>query len=399
MSKELRALLAKLDSAKTEVRSLLNLDKTADAKVKMEEVRSLQERIDIQKELEVEERGGLGNGGRHRAGEETPDLESREDVELEQEYQGIFLRGLRRKGITADMRSVIAEYEKRTVLNEGQTDPAIPDGDLSILVPKDVQTQINEVIRSLDDLSQYVSVEQVTALSGSRVLEAYGTMTPFQELSEYDPMEEHDSPKFRPVEYKLKDRGGFLPLTSNLLQDSDQALLRYITRWIGRKSVVTRNTLITQLLSTWTKKALTNVDAVKKVLNVDLDPAISATAIILTNQDGYNWLDEQKDSNGRYLLTDDLTQAGRKLFKGRPVSVVANRYLPSVGSSSVKAPLIMGDLKQAIALFSRQFYELASTTEGGDAWRRRTTELRTVIRDDIQKWDAEAAIYGELTLS
>ncbi|MNC76277.1 hypothetical protein D3C75_1279640 [compost metagenome] len=59
----------------------------------------------------------------------------------------------------------------------------------------------------------------------------------------------------------------------------------------------------------------------------------------------------------------------------------------------------MGDLKQAIALFSRQFYELASTTEGGDAWRRRTTELRTVIRDDIQKWDAEAAIYGELTLS
>lgn len=399
MTKELRALLAKLDTMKTEVRSLLNEDKTADAKSKMDEVRALQAKIDIQKELEDEERDGLGAGGRYRAGEEEPDLESREDVELEKEYQGIFLRGLRRKGITADMRSVIVEYERRTVLNEGQTDPAIPDGDLSILVPKDVQTRINTVTRSLDDLSKYVNVVSVNALSGSRVLEAYGTMTPFQELNEYEPVEEHDGPKFLPVEYKLKDRGGFLPLTANLLQDTDQNLLAYITKWIGQKAVVTRNTLITQLLATLPKVALANVDAVKKVINVTLDPAISASAVILTNQDGYNWLDEQKDGNGKYMLTDDLTQVGRKMFKGRPVAVVANRYLPSSGTTTVKAPLIIGDLTQAIALFSRQFYELASTTEGGDAWRRRTTELRTVIRDDIQKWDVGAAIYGELTLS
>ncbi|WP_284646764.1 phage major capsid protein [Paenibacillus silviterrae] len=77
------------------------------------------------------------------------------------------------------------------------------------------------------------------------------------------------------------------------------------------------------------KTALTNFDSIKTVLNVTLDPAISANSIMLTNQDGYDWMDKQKDSTGKYLLTDDITQPGRKLFKGKPVAVVSNRHMPS----------------------------------------------------------------------
>lgn len=395
MTKELRELLQDLENKKKEVRSFLAQDKTKEAKDMMDEIRSLQAKVDIQRELEDDEYRSMEGRG---VDPEKGGLESREDSELEKEYTGIFLRGLRRKGITADMRSVIAEYERRTVLNEGQTDPAIPDGDLSILVPKDVQTRINQIIRSLDDLSVYVNVENVTTLSGSRVLEAYGSMTPFHELNEYDPLEEIDGPKFRNVDYKLKDRGGFLPITNNLLQDTDQNLLDYISKWIGKKAVVTRNTLITDLLKTMTKTKLDDMDDVRHVLNVTLDPAISQTATILTNQDGFDWLDTQKDNTGRYLLTDDITQPGRKMFKGRPVVVVSNRYLPSDTTGGL-APVIMGDLKEAVTLFSRKFYELASTTEGGDAWRRRTTELRAIIRDDIKFWDNEAVIYGQLSIA
>nr|WP_249436166.1 phage major capsid protein [Paenibacillus sp. Marseille-Q4541] len=389
----------KINSRSTEARSLLSQDKLDEAEAITNEVRSLKKRFDLEVQLDDEERSGLGAGGAEQAGNHANSLESREDVELESEYRGIFLRGLRRQSISEDMRSVIKEYERRTVQNEGQTNPAIPDGDLSILVPKDVQTGIHKVIRSLDDLSQYVTVENVSALSGSRVLESYSTMTPFAVMAEYAPVPEIDGPKFRPIDYKLQDRGGFLPITNNLLQDTDQNLLSYITSWLGRKKVVTDNTLITSLMATWTKTALANVDAIKKTLNVTLDPAISQSSAIYTNQDGYNWMDEQKDSNGRYLLTDDISQPGRKLFRGRPVVVIANRYLPSEGSATIKAPMFIGDLKQAIILFNRQFFELDSTTEGGDAWRRRTTELRAVIRNDIQKWDNESLIYGQITLT
>jgi HK97 family phage major capsid protein len=98
-------------------------------------------------------------------------------------------------------------------------------------------------------------------------------------------------------------------------------------------------------------------------------------------------------------LQDDITQPGKKLFKGRPIVVVSNRVLPSTGTTTVKAPFIVGNFKELMVLFTRGVYELASTTTGGDAWRRDATELRIITRDDCVKWDSEAAVYGQITIS
>lgn len=395
MTKELRAMLQKLDTAKQEVRTMLSEDKTTEAKEKMAEVRTLQEKVDLQRELEEGEARGLGG----RELNDDGNIEERDEKELESEYRGIFLSGLRRRPISLEMRSVITEYERRAVMNEGGTNPAIPDGDSSLLVPKDVKTAVNAIIRTLNDLTQYVRVEGTTALSGSRVLEKDEDMVPFALVDEYGALQETDNPKFVPVSYAVKKRGGFLPLTNDLLKDTDQNLVGYVTRWIGKKSVVTRNKLIIDLLKAMAPKDLANLKALQKVLNVDLDPAISASAILLTNQDGYNWMDEQVDANGKGLLTEDITQPGRKLFKGRPIAVVSNKHVPSITGATPKAPIWVGNLQELIVLFSREFYELASTKEGGDAWRRDTTEMRTIIRDDIKMWDTGAAVYGQLTLS
>ncbi|WP_340395289.1 phage major capsid protein [Paenibacillus sp. FSL E2-0177] len=396
MNKELRDLLAKLEQRKVEVRSFLAQDKTKDAEDLMNEVRSLQSKVKMLQEIESEERDNLG-GGEELGGRAT-DMEKREDAELEKEYQGIFLRGLRRQGVTADMRSVVKEYERRAVMSEGETNPAIPAGDSHLLVPKDIQTQIFTFMRSLDDLSQYVDVINVNTLSGTRVMEKIQTMIPFPVIDEYAPILETDNPSFQDISYKVRKRGGVLPLTNELLADSDQNLIAYITDWIGRKAVVTRNTLITTLANTLPKVQLASFGDVKRVLNVDLDPAISQTSVIMTNQDGYNWLDQLVDSQGRPLLQPDITSPTGMVYKGRRIVVVANRYLPSDAVNG-KAPIIIGNLKQLIKLFSRKFFELASTKEGGDAWRRDTTEFRTIMRDDIKIWDPGAAIFGQLDIS
>jgi len=392
MTKELRALLQKLDNAKQEARSLLMEDKTDEAKKMLAEVRSLQEKVDMQKELDEVENRDFG-GREHREGGQG---EERDMKELEAEYRSIFLQGIRRKRITEEQRSVIRDYEKRAVMNEGGTNPAIPDGDSGIVVPQDIQTRINELMRDWNDLSQYVTVENVTTLSGSRVLETDADMTPFADVDEYGNIQETDNPKFTPISYKVKKRAGYLPLTNELLQDNDANLLGYVTNWIARKAAHTRNTHILALLKTLTPKALADLKAINSVLNVDLDPAISRSSVILTNQDGFNWLDNQVDGMGRPILMDDFTQPGRKLFKGRPIAVVSNRNLPSDGTN---APLVIGNLKQFMVLFNRQFFELASTREGGDAWRRDTTELRTIMRDDYVKWDAKAAVFGQLDIT
>lgn len=391
MTKDLRQMLQNLEDMKQEVRSLMGEDKVDEAEKRMEDVRALQKKIELQRQLEEEERNTFGIGGSNPVDGGT---EAKEDTELEKEYRQVFLKAVRRRNVSAEERSIIDEYEKRVMHGGGASGQ--PDGDSSLIVPQDIQTRINEVRRQFVDLSQYVTVESVTTLSGSRVIEADAEYTPFQEVEEYGEIPDMDNPKFTPVTYSVKKRGGILPITNELLADSDQNVINYVSNWIGRKAVATHNHLIVTQLNTLSKVDFADLKDVNTAINVTLDPAIALSSIILTNQDGFNWLDNQVDGMGRPVLQEDITQPGRKLFKGKQVVVVNNRQLPTADD---KAPFIVGDLKQLIVLFSRMFYELASTKEGGDAFKRDTTDLRAIMRDDIKTWDGEAAVYGQINLT
>lgn len=394
MTKEMRALLQELEGKKAQVRALLAEDKVTEAEKIMEEVRALQKKIDLQKEIEAMEDFG---------GDDSGQQINNVGKDLNAEYKRVFLKGLRRQRLTTDDQSIIAEYYRTVgirgeVMHQG-TDPNNPAaGDVGVIVPQDIQTSINEIQRQLNDLSQYVTVETVNTLSGSRVLEADNVMLPLQVVNEYGPLQKMDNPQFVPIQYQLVKRAGYLPLTNELLADSDQNILNYVANWVARKYVVTKNMLIVGMIQGLQPVQLQSFDDIKQVLNVTLDPAISLNAVIITNQDGYHWMDTQVDNDGRYLLTDDITQPGRKLFKGRPVVVVSNRHLPTIQGPPDLAPVFIGNGKQFAVLFTRGLYELASTREGGDAWRRDTTELRVITRDDLVGWDLAAGVYGQIPI-
>lgn len=394
MNRELRDLQTQLAAAEQEARLAIGEGDVTKAESKMDEVRSLRKRIAMLEELDAQARAEA------RPSQSAGEVRDRQ--ELESQYTKAFVKALARKRMTADDLDVINSYHKeyRAAMHSGgvETDP---DGDTSLLVPEDVQTRINTIMRSLDDLSQVIRFERVTRASGSRVLEKDEDMTPLQVVEEYGEIPEMDNPKFVGIKYTLAKRAGFLPLTNELLADSDQNILAYVSDWCARKIVVTRNHLIISLLSTLTPKTLADVTAIKRVLNVDLDPAISRGAVLLTNQDGFNWLDEQVDQQGRDLLQPDPTQPTRKLFKGRPIEVVSNKTLPStvLPDESIMAPLFIGNLKQLAVLFTTGRAELASTKVGGEAWRRDSTEMRLISRDDVKKWDENAAVFGHLAIS
>lgn len=384
MSKELRELLAKLEGKKEEVRSLMGEDKVAEAEQMMEEVRSLQKKIDLQRSLDEAETEERNN---------EREVETR-NVDGEMEYRDVFMKALRNKPLNAEEREFLEDDLEQRAMS------GLTGEDGGLVIPQDIQTQINELARSFDALEQYVTVEPVRTRSGSRVLEKNSDMIPFAEITEMGEIPETDNPKFSNVQYAVKDRAGILPLSRSLLQDSDQNILKYVTKWLGKKSKVTRNVLILGVIEKLTKQAIKSLDDIKDVLNVKLDPAISPNAILLTNQDGFNYLDKLKDKDGKYILQSDPTQKNKKLFAGtNPVVVVSNRFLKSKGTTAKKAPLIIGDLKEAIVLFKREDMELASTDVGGKAFTRNTLDLRAIQRDDVQMWDNEAAVYGEIDLS
>ena len=382
MTKELRELLNQLENKKTEVRTLMGEDKVDEAESVMNEVRSLQKKIEVQRALDAQEAGETREG---------IEIETRSG-ENEIEYRDVFMKAIRNRNLNSEERELLETAIEEVRAMSGKTDE---DGGL--VIPADVQTKINELSRSFDALEQYVTVEPVSTRSGSRVLEKNADMVPFAEVDEMGEIPDTDNPKFSKIDYNIKDRSGILPLSRSLLQDSDQAILNHVIKWLGKKSKVTRNVLILNALDTLKKKAIATIDDIKDVTNVDLDPAISANAIVLTNQDGFNYIDKLKDEKGNYILEQDPTNKTKKLLFGvHPVVVISNRFLKSAEN---KAPFVIGDLKELIVLFKREQMELASTEVGGDAFKRNTLDVRAIQRDDVVIWDSEAAVYGQIDLT
>lgn len=268
------------------------------------------------------------------------------------------------------------------------------------IVPTDEQTKINELKRALNPLSALVRVENVNTMSGTRVLEKASDMTPFASVAELAAIGEIDGPKFTQVKYAIKKFAGILPISEELLADSDQNLLAYVNGWLAKKSVATENAQILAVLKTLTKAPLTNLDGIKELLNVTLDPTISLMSSVLTNQDGFNFLDKQKDTDGRYLLQPNPLDSTQKLLFGKPVTVVSNKVLPTDTSvaSTKKAPVIIGSFTDAVVLFDRQATTLTGTSVGGDAWKRDSYDVKAVTRIDVQKFDDKAVVFGELTI-
>ena len=318
-------------------------------------------------------------------------LEKREDVkpqteqrdltneEVEVAYKDVFLKAVRNKDLNKNDMNV---FERMKEIREVPT--ATPylksdtDADGGLIVPKDVQTRINEYKRQYAfELQSLVDVERVTAPTGLRVFEKLADSVAFVNIDEWETIGEVATPQFEKKEYSLAQYAGILPIPRNLLQDTDAALLDTIAKFIAPKTIVTRNAQILAKInaSYATKKALAGVDDFKDVLNVELDAVFANNAKIITNQDGFNVLDKLKDENGNYLLQPDVKSPTGKALLGKAVVLVPNRELPS---KTGKAPVYIGDMKEAIKFFDRGVYEITSTEIGGNAFTRNSMDIRVI---------------------
>ncbi|MBP1044851.1 phage major capsid protein [Enterococcus sp. BWM-S5] len=313
-----------------------------------------------------------------------------DNKEVEKRYNAVFLKAVRGKTITADDEQIFDRVK------EIRSFSSSTDEDGGLIIPIDVQTKINELRRTFVALENLVTTERVSTKSGSRVLEKLADITPFANIEEWDEIAEVENPKFANKKYSIKDYAGILPIPNTLLQDSDANLLTYIYKWIAKKSVITRNAVILTLLKTLPQTAdISDVDSLKDVFNVTLDPALLITSGVVTNQDGFNYLDKLKDKDGKYILQPTPTDATKmQLFGKYPVTVLGNKFLPT---ESDKAPIFLGDLKEAVILFDRGVYEIKATDTGGKSFTRNTTDVRVIDRFDVQLWDDNAAVFGKIS--
>lgn len=385
MTKKERELRNQLAQVTNEARQLAEEGKMSEAKAKAEEAKALKEQIELLANLDDLE----ANGGQP-LDEGTP--QNRTETEQEQEYRSAFFRAFRNQRLTPDDRNVL---EARNAMTEGSA----ADGGLA--VPQDIQTSIGEFKRSLPALEALVNVIPVNTNSGSRVFEQVATMTPFANVATegVDDIADMGNPKLLSISYAIKKYAGWLPVSNDLLKDSDQAIMNFLTRWIAKKSVVTRNSLILTLAATLSKITLADWKAMKKVINITLDPMLAAGAVVLTNQDGFQLMDTWVDGQNRPLLKPDITNPSAYLFSGKPIKVVPNTVLATTGTTTKLSPCIIGSLSDLITMFERQGHQIDSTNVGGTAFRKDNTEIRCIEREDTKLVDSAAAVYGQLDVT
>ncbi|HAQ4628125.1 TPA: phage major capsid protein [Enterococcus faecium] len=273
---------------------------------------------------------------------------------------------------------------------------------IGLTIPVDVQTTIHTLVRRFDSLQEYVNVEKVTTTSGSRVYEKWSNITPLTALDTEDgEIPANDDPALYLIKYLIKRYAGISTVTNSLLKDTAENILAWLSKWIAKKVVVTRNTKILAAIDgikAAQKKDVKDVDGIKDIVNVQLDPAIEATSMFITNQDGFNVLDKVKRADGSYLLQKDVASATGYTFLGKPIKKIASRFLPNKGTQDApKYPLYIGDLKEAVTLYDRENMSLLTTNIGGGAFETDTTKVRVIDRFDVQLVDDEAVVLATFT--
>ena len=380
MNKKLLELLNQINEKKTMVQNLVEQGKLEEAREAKNELTEMQTQFDLLKDVLDPE----GNG--------AAEPQSVTPVS---------------NGKPEDSTKEFANAARRGFRNATMTEGSPADGGYT--VPEDIQTRINEYRSAKFSLSSLVDVQSVTTNKGQRTFKKRAQQTGFAKVGEGAKIAAKNTPQFERKTYEIDKYAGYFPVSNELLEDSDANITAALTNWIGDESRVTRNKIILEQLQTKAVTAMASVDDIKKALNVTLGQAFKATSAIVTNDDGLQWFDTLKDSEGRYLLQSDPANPMQlRLCAGAtivPVYAIPNADLESDTKTAKtrKIPMFIGDLKEAIVFWDRNQTTLMTSNIAQigtlNAFEEDLTIFRAIEREDCTVKDDAAYVYGQISIT
>ena len=272
------------------------------------------------------------------------------------------------------------------IRSRGETRDGLTTKGAEAVIPEEVVNPVLELKNSKYNLANYATVKTVGTGSGHYpIATRYNTATlaTKEELAEIGDV---DANMFENVKFETKTRAGKIALSNEIVDDAEVDIVAEVKNQLQKLVDNTDNAEIIKVLQgdTFQKKNVTNVDDLKKVFNVDLDPALQGTSTWLVNQSAFQVLDTLKDNEGRYLLQPDVTAPSGFSLLGQPVVKISNKFLPD--NSDGTHPMILGDIAEAVAVFRRN-----QVTAQWDKFDMYSQGLSVVVRNDYQPISADAA--------
>lgn len=302
----------------------------------------------------------------------------------------------------ADGFQVIAKLLRRGKLNDAEKSLLYGDdgetpataNDENLIVPEDVRTAINELRRSYVSAKDIVTVIPTESLTGSFVFEA-GTPAGLVEFDDGGTIDLTNEPSFEKVSWTVKFYGKLIKI-GNILKGAERGgLMAYINKWFVKNAIITENAKIFAALKAGqTPVDLKDWDDLKTSINTDLDPSCLIGGEIVTNQTGFNFLDEAVDGLGRPILNPDPSNATRKMFNGLPIKVFADAQLANVNGA---APIFYGNMKSGAYFMEKDGLEFAVSEHA--EFKNNMTCLRVIEGFDVIQADSAAYKYGLLDVA
>ena len=380
--KELKAQIENIGAeivAKTdELKSILNNED-------LEKAREVRAEIDVLKSQKTEAENNLKAYEIAEAGSDVKTVgqthEAKTEAKSYRESVNDFIRSkgrIRNEGLRFE-----GQDEVLAPMNEAvnpTTDGLKKAGTEKVTSKEIVTTPIREV-KTVLDLKQFVTIHKASKGEGSYPIlkQATSKMASVEELEKNPALAK---PEFTDVTWKVKTYRGAIPLSQEAIDDADVDLLALVVEAANQIKVNTTNDVIGGVLKTFEAKQAADLDAIKAILNVDLDPAYNVSFVV--SQSFYQKLDTMKDKNGRYLLQDSIVSASGKVFLGHPVFVVADTAFGEAG----EAKAFIGDVQRAVLFADRQ--ELGLRWTDNEIYGQ---YLQAVVRFDVKKADAKAGYF------
>lgn len=379
--KELKAQILNIGAeitAKTEeLKSVLNNED-------LEQAREIRAEIETLKAQEAEAKVNLKTYEIAEAGASMKVPAEAHVVETEtKSYRDSVNEWVRTKGAVADSNLKLEGKDLLIPMNEAvnPTQDGLKKANTEKVTSKEIVTTPIREVKTVLDLKQFATIHKASKGEGSYPILKHATskMASVEELEKNPALAK---PEFTDVPWKVKTYRGAIPLSQEAIDDADVDLLSIVAEAANQIKVNTTNDAIATVLKDFEAKTAADLDAIKEILNVDLDPAYNVSFVV--SQSFYQKLDTLKDKNGRYLLQDSIVSASGKAFLGHPVFVVSDVTLGATG----EAKAFIGDVQRAVLFADRQ--ELGLRWTDNEIYGQ---YLQAVVRFDVKKADAKAGYF------
>lgn len=266
-----------------------------------------------------------------------------------------------------------------------------------VLVPVETANVIKEMSTGTVRLRERCDSYQTGTKSGT----IPAGENPDDGLTDFDELPAGGMPtgdeKFAPINFNVHDYGRVTKVSKQLLSDANSDLMGFLTRAFAKRQVNTENARVIATLEAAcgaTATAVTGWKGIIGAINKSIPLGVVGSAVILTNQDGWDYLDTLTDEQGRPLLTLDLKDHARYTFRGYEVIVVESKFLPTdeddatTSHTGTGIPFFVGSLWDAVIFIEREGLEIAMSEHA--AFNQNAIAVRVVTRFDVESKFASA---------